>query len=243
MNLRKLAQAAALGRPRAARRDRPSLRRGCWLPCLALWASCLWATPAGAQPAGTRIEAGSSLPLLAVWPALGEAPPAAVATVECWIRPDRAALSRPRSFLLTLSNRGGADRAGISLTLRAGKVRANVLGTFLEATQPLMPDQWTHVAVTIDTETVNKQARLWIDGKRAGSQLVLEPWPDSFEVARMLSDFWGLGRNFSGELGDVRFSSKVRYRADFQPPSRLREDGETAKLWLGTKLPLTSAGN
>jgi hypothetical protein len=189
------------------------------------------------KPAGTSTPAGSHISLLKAWPKIGQAPKSEIATIEYLIRPDQAALERPRSFVLILSNSGGRDAAGLSLNIGEGAIVAGVFGTRLKS-KPLRAGEWTHVALTVNTKTVNKRARLWIDGKLAGESLVLEYWPKSFEVAQMLSDKWNLGRVYSGELGDVRISKTVRYTKPFEPPTALPKDDETTLRLDGRRLPL-----
>jgi hypothetical protein len=187
--------------------------------------------------AGTRIEAGSHIGLEKIWPNVRKALKSEIATIEFLVRPDQAAIERPRSFIVILSNSGGRDSAGLSLTMNQAAIVASVFGTRLTS-KPLQAGRWTHVALTVNTRTVNKQARLWVNGKLAGESLVLEHWPKSFEVTQMLSDKWSQGRVFSGELGDVRFSKTVRYTKPFEPPSSLPEDGETTLRLDGRRLPL-----
>lgn len=190
------------------------------------------------QPNGTRVEGGSSIDLFKAWPEIGKAPKGEMATIELLVRPDEAAIARPRSFIMTLSNAGGNDVAGISLTLKTGVLRAHVLGTALEAREEMSTNRWTHVALTINTQTVNKQAKLWINGKLIAESLVLEYWPQSFEVAQMLSDKWSLARVFSGHVGDVRVSRVVRYDKPFESPTMLARDKHTVVLLHGSALPL-----
>ncbi|MBM81464.1 MAG: hypothetical protein CMJ78_12855 [Planctomycetaceae bacterium] len=179
-------------------------------------------------PSGKQVKSGASIALLTEWPAIAKAPKSDLATIECWIKPDVAAIDRPRSFVITLSNRGGRDSAGLSITFFAGKIRASVFGTRLTAPKASIPDKWTHVALTINTKTINKQAKLWIDGKLVAETLVLERWPQTFEVAQMLSDRWNQGRVYSGTLGDVRFSKVIRYEKSFKPPNDLPADRQTS---------------
>ena len=198
--------------------------------------NCLLGSSARAQE-GTRIPAGSHIALERVWPEIRKAPKSALGTVEFLIRPDREAIERPRSFIITLSNNGGSDVAGLSLTIGQGVIVANVFGTRLRS-KPIHPDEWTHVALTVNTKTINKRARLWINGKLAEGSLVLEYWPKSFEVTRMLSDKWNQGRVFSGELGDVRISRAVRYTEPFPVPRSLTKDAQTTLHLDGRRLPL-----
>ena len=205
--------------------------------CFLLVTICsLSETPLPAQE-GTRIEAGFHIGLQKVWPEIRQAPKSRLGTIELLIRPDKAAIQRPRSFLITLSNNGGADVSGLSLTIGDGVIVANVFGTRLRS-KPIRPDEWAHVALTVNTQTVNKRARLWINGKLAEESLVLEYWPKSFEVTQMLSDKWGQGRVFSGDLGDVRISRSVRYVEPFSPLTTLPADSETSLRLDGRRLPL-----
>lgn len=186
---------------------------------------------------GTPIPAGSHIALERVWPEIRKAPKFDIGTIEFLIRPDNAAIDRPRSFIITLSNNGGADVSGLSLTIGQGAIVANVFGTRLRS-RPIQSGEWIHVALTVNTRTVNKRARLWIDGKRADESLVLEYWPKSFEVTQMLSDKWSQGRVYSGDLGDVRISRTVRYSAPFSLPRSLPRDADTTMRIDGRRLPL-----
>jgi len=180
------------------------------------------------QPMGRTVTGGDSIELLNQWPAIAKAPKSGLATFEVLLKPDQAAIDRPRSFVMTLSNRGGRDSAGISITFSQGKVVGSILGFRLMASKVAAAEKWTHVALTINTKTINKQAKLWVDGQLVGERLVLEKWPSSFEVAKMLSDHWNQGRVYSGELGDIRFSRVIRYEKKFTPPSSLPNDKETS---------------
>lgn len=193
---------------------------------------------AAADIPGTQIMPGASVDLFRLWPEVAQAPQRDLATIEVLVRPDPPAISRMRSFIVVLSNAGGRDTAGVSLALYKGAVVASVLGTRLEAKQPLQHSTWTHIALTIDSGTVNKQARLWVNGKRIDSRLVLEPWPESFQVAEMMSDRWNQNREFSGQLGDTRISRRVRYRTPFQPVVKLDRDEHTVLLLEGGRIPL-----
>jgi hypothetical protein len=190
-----------------------------------------------APPAGTRIIAGSKVDLFRLWPAIAKAPKSDITTLEVLIRPDVETVNRPRAFILILTNSGGRDTAGIGLALNGGAVRANVLGTRLEASQKLRPDEWVHVALTIDSRKVNRQARLWINGRLVAESLILNYWPQNFQVAEMLSDKWNKGRVFSGKLGDVRLSRTVRYTQPFKQPVSLPKDDDSV-MWLdGNEIP------
>jgi hypothetical protein len=188
--------------------------------------------------AATRISSGSKVDLFRQWPAIAKAPSADIATLEVLIRPDVEAVNRPRSFVLILTNSGGRDTAGISLALYNGAIRANVLGTRLDASKQLRPDEWSHVALTIDSRKVNRQARLWLNGQRVAESLIFEYWPQNFQVAEMLSDKWNQGRVFSGELGDVRISRIVRYTQPFKAPIALPKDDDSVLHLNGKQIPL-----
>ena len=206
---------------------------------LACVASAVIQIAAGEEPQGTEIRPGATVNLFKAWPEIATAPKSKLATIECLIKPDAAAIARPRSFIMTLSNRSGSDVAGLGLALQQGVLSSNVFGVKLVGSKPLRHDRWTHVALTINTSTVNKLARLWIDGKLVAEELVLQYWPTSFEVAEMLSDKWGQGREFSGELSDVRISNTVRYETPFDPPARLAKDDNTVLLLEGERIPLS----
>ena len=211
-------------------------------PRLRHWQAIVWLLAAsiaiGAEPPSSLISAGNSVDLKTVWKAVGTAPKSELATIELLIRPDAACLARPRAFLITLSDKGGRDTAGVSLTLNQGCIYASVLGVKLTTEDKLPDDRWTHVALTVNTKTINKQARLWVNGRLADDHLVLEPWPDSFLVAKMLSDHWSQGRVYSGQLGDVRISRVVRYDHPFPAAIQLIMDDQTVVHLPGAKIPL-----
>jgi len=213
-----------------------SLRRRLPFACALIFA-CAIRAPAQ-EPAGTPVRPGATVSLLKAWPEIVKAPKEKLATLEFLVRPDAAAIARPRSFIMTLSNQAGRDAAGLSITLQNGTVLGHVFGTTLLAPRQLEPNRWTHVALTVNTKTINKQAALWIAGKRVSEKLVLEYWPQSFEVAELLSDKWNLGRVFSGSIGDVRISSVVRYREDFNPPSSLPRDDFCSFHLAGNRIPI-----
>jgi hypothetical protein len=190
-----------------------------------------------AEPIGTRIEPGSHIGLEKPWPNVRKALKSEIATIEVLVCPDQATIERPRSFIITLSNSRGSDSAGLGLTIKQACVVSNVFGTRLRS-MPLNADEWTHVALTVNTKTINKRARLWINGKLVQESLILEHWPGSFAVTRMLSDKWNQGRVFSGKIGDVRISKTVRYTKPFEPPTSLPEDKQTTLRLDGRRLPL-----
>jgi len=210
---------------------------GMWIVFVITIACPLIPAAAAEEPAATAVPAGAQISLLKLWPEIGQAPQSEIATIEFLVCPDQAAIERPRSFIMTLSSPGGRDRDGLSLTLNQAAVVANVFGTRLKS-KPLDPDQWVHVALTVNSKTVNKRARLWIDGQLAGESLVLEYWPRSFPVARMLSDKWNQGRIFTGRLGDVRISKTIRYTRAFAPPLSLPADDDSTLRLDGRRLPL-----
>ena len=213
-----------------------SLRRRLPFACGLIFA-CAIRAPAQ-EPTGTPVRPGATVSLLKAWPEIAKAPKEKLATLEFLVLPDAAAIARPRSFIMTLSNQTGRDAAVLSVTLENGTVHGYVFGTALLAPRQLEPNRWTHVALTVNTKTINKQAALWIDGNRVSEELVLEYWPQSFEVAELLSDKWNLGRVFSGSIGDVRISSVVRYREDFNPPSSLPRDDFCSFHLAGNRIPI-----
>ena len=84
---------------------------------------------------------------------------------------------------------------------------AIVLATYFDSKTKLEADRWTHVALTINNKTINPQVKLWINGRLVAEQLVLNSWPDSFQVAEMLSDHWNLRREAeSGRLSEAGLS-------------------------------------
>ena len=187
------------------------------------------------EPIGTKVQAGDRIELRDVWPAITGAPRDEIVTLELLIRPDEAAVTRAQSFLLILSASNGADVSGLSLGLKEAGVQANIFGRFFHSTEKLPADKWAHIALTVNSRTINKQATLWINGRVAEQDLILNEWPTSFQVTELLSDHWKQGRSYSGTLGDVRISKVLRYRDEFTPPTALEKDADTV-LWIsGTR--------
>ena len=182
------------------------------------------------EPLGTQVQVGDRIGLTDHWAEIAKAPRDELVTLELWIRPDEAAIGRSRSFILILSSANGADALGLSLFLKDGAVCGNVFGRFFEAPEKLAADQWAHVALTVNSQTVNKQAKLWVNGQIVAEDLILNEWPKDFEVAEMLSDHWNQGRAFSGKLGDVRISKVLRYDEKFSPANHLPKDENTVLL-------------
>jgi hypothetical protein len=196
--------------------------------CLAL----LTAMAGADEPTGTKVEPGDRIELRDIWPEIVKAPREELVTLELWVRPDAAAIARSSSFLLILSGSNGADASGLSLSLKQGAVQANIFGRFFRAPDKLPADEWSHIALTVNSRTINKQATLWVNGKQAEQDLILNEWPTSFGVTEMLTDHWNQGRVFSGLLGDVRISKTLRYREPFEPDTSLKKDKQTT-MWIG----------
>ena len=211
----------------------------CGVKCSFLMLLCLTANSVlwGDEPKrrSSTIQGGQALKLVSRWPEIKQAPRDCLATVELWIKPDTAAVNRERSFLFNLCNAGGSDLVSVGLALHRGVLQAHVFGISLVGTK-LAAGKWTHVAFVVDTSTLNKQARLYVDGKLAADELILQPWPSSFAVAEFFGDRWLNKRIFSGSRGDIRFSNSVRYSKAFSPPAVLAQDKRTRVLIRGDQL-------
>jgi len=188
-----------------------------------------------AQPVRSTPVKGDYLDLLKRSPKLAKLPSTDL-TIEFWIRPNKAAIAKPRAMVFMMTNRRGNDVKTMSLVLHNGKAYATVFGTYLRATKPIQVERWSHIAVTLNTTTVNKRARLWIDGRQVAEKLVLQDWPASFYYVGAFGDPFLQTRVFSGRSGGVRFSRVVRYKKLFSPASSFTRDKDTLLL-VGPKSP------
>ena len=148
-------------------------------------------------------------------------------TIEFWVKPDKSAIDRKRIHFTCFSDRRGSNVKVISSGANRGVPSVCCLGSILNGTTALAADRWNHLAITVETETLNKRVRLWINGQQVDESLVLEPWPEGFFYARMFDDPWSQQRFFSGYAGPTRISSSVRYRKNFQPAAGWSRDEQT----------------
>ena len=154
-------------------------------------------------------------------------------TIEFWIKPDKSAIERKRIHFTCLSDRRGFNVKVISSGANRGVPSVCCLGSILNGKAALIADRWNHLAITVETETLNKRVRLWINGQQVDESLVLEPWPEGFFYARMFDDPWSQQRLFSGHAGPTRISSSVRYRKNFQPAAGWPRDERTLMQLAG----------
>ena len=206
-------------------------RKACLL-ALALSLGLARTASARDTPAGSAVPAGTGIDLATAWPAATRLRQADAATLELWLRPDAATVARPRVLVFILSNRAGADVAGLGLALHKGVPHAVVLGAYLKGDAALPPDRWAHLALTL----AGKSARLWVNGEAVARTTWKATWPSAFPVAALAQDPWHLGRDFTGSLGDVRLSRRVRYTESFRPAARLAADAATVHRLEGGKM-------
>ena len=180
----------------------------------------------------TPITAGQGIALQKLVPALLKLKKQDL-TIEFWVKPDKSAIERKRMHLSCFSNRGGSNVKAISIACNQGVPSVCCLGSILNGATALAADRWNHLAITFETETLNKRVRLWINGKRVDESLVLNPWPEAFYYARMFDDPWSQQRVFSGDAGPTRISSSVRYQKDFQPAAGWPRDERTLLQLVG----------
>jgi len=180
----------------------------------------------------TPITAGQGIALQKLVPALLKLKKQDL-TIEFWVKPDKSAIERKRMHLSCFSNRGGSNVKAISIACNQGVPSVCCLGSILNGATALAADRWNHLAITVETETLNKRVRLWINGQQVDESLVLEPWPEGFFYARMFDDPWSQQRVFSGHAGPTRISSSVRYRKDFQPAAGWPRDERTLMQLAG----------
>ena len=203
-----------------------------WLAILVVFVIPARAIEPPSKLPSTPIAAGQGIALQKLVPSLLELKKQDL-TIEFWVKPDRAAIERKRMHLSCFSNRGGSNVKAISIACNQGVPSVCCLGSLLNGASSLVADQWSHVAITLETETLNKRVRLWINGKRVDESLVLQPWPEAFYYARMFDDPWSQQRFFSGDAGPTRISSSVRYRKDFQPAAGWPRDEWTLLQLVG----------
>ena len=159
-------------------------------------------------------------------------------TIEFWIRPDQAAIQRKRIHFTCFSDRRGSNVKVISSGANRGVPSVCCLGSNLNGTAALPADRWSHLAITIETMTLNKRVRLWINGQQVDESLVLEPWPEGFYYARMFDDPWNQSRVFSGAAGPLRVSRMIRYRDKFQPVGNWPQDDHVLLQQVGDDLKI-----
>ena len=148
-------------------------------------------------------------------------------TIEFWIRPDQPAVQRPSCMIFLMSNRAGSDVNAFSVAMHRGKLHCTIFATYIKSKLTLTAEKWTHVALTLNADTVNKRARLWINGKLDVQTLVLNKWPPGFYYVGMFGDPWLNTRVFTGRSGGIRLANSVRYKKPFQPPGRFNRDKST----------------
>ncbi len=206
---------------------------------LSLLAGILLSNTISAAPptSGTELTAGKGVHLNEVSPTLLQLKKSDL-TMEFWIRPDAATITRPRALMWLLTSQSGYDVAGMGMSLIEGRVNANILGVKLNTTDKLDADEWVHLCLTLQSGTLNKVATLWINGRPIDRKRVGQPWPDGFYYARLMGDPWNQQRFFSGTLGGIRFSRQLRYRSQFEPAASWQKDDDLLLLIDGASIPL-----
>lgn len=200
-------------------------------------AFAFWLTPSTAwsgKPLRSTLIKGDYVDLLKGSRKLAKLSPTDL-TVEFWIRPSKASVARKRSIVFVMTNQGGRDAKTLSLILHQGKPHSTVFGTNLRASKPLQVDSWSHIAMTLNATTVNKRARLWVNGRQIEEKLVLQVWPSSFFYVGMFGDPWLQTRVFSGRSGGIRISRIVRYKKPFSPVSSFKRDKNTLLIVVPKK--------
>ena len=207
-------------------------RNACWLAVVTLLVLPARAADPPLKLPSTPIAAGQGIALQKLAPSLLELKKQDL-TIEFWVKPDRLAIERKRIHFTCFSDRRGSNVKVISSGANRGVPSVCCLGSILNGTTALAADRWNHLAITVETETLNKRVRLWINGKRVDESLVLSPWPEAFYYARMFDDPWSQQRVFSGHAGPTRISSSVRYRKNFQPTAGWPRDERTLMQLAG----------
>ena len=200
-----------------------NLRDACLLVTVGLLVFPVYAAEPPLNMPHTAIRAGQGIALQKLAPTLLALKKQDL-TIEFWVRPDPSAIARKRIHFTCFSDRRGSNVKVISSGANRGVPSVCCLGSILNGSQALPAERWSHLAITVETRTLNKRVRLWIDGQRVDEALVLAPWPEGFYYARLFDDPWRQQRWFSGAAGPLRISRSVRYQADFQPSTSWARD-------------------
>ena len=209
-----------------------NLRNAFLLTSVALFVQPTRAAEPPLKLPSTPITAGQGIALQKLAPTLLQLKKQDL-TIEFWVKPDKSAIERKRIHFTCFSDRRGSNVKVISSGANRGIPSVCCLGSILNGTAALPADRWSHLAITLETMTLNKRVRLWINGQQVDEALVLQPWPEGFYYARMFDDPWSQQRVFSGHAGPTRISSSVRYRKDFQPAAGWPRDERTLMKLAG----------
>ena len=207
------------------------------LCCLVILSAPVMAADPTLKLPSTPIRAGQGIALQKLAPTLLQLKKQDL-TIEFWIRPDPSAIERKRIHFTCFSDRRGSNVKVISSGANRGVPSVCCLGSILNGTAALPADRWSHLAITLETMTLNKRVRLWINGQQVDESLVLEPWPEGFYYARMFDDPWNQARFFSGAAGPLRVSGTIRYRDKFQPVGNWPRDDHVLLQQAGDDLKI-----
>ena len=129
-------------------------------------------------------------------------------TIEAWVY--TTSTSQTQAILAQGTGVGDANRTTIGIETNSGAVwSAQVGASSVLSSFAVVPNTWTHVAMTFNGTTIT----LWINGVSAGSTAsVLNASNTTLQVGKN----WG-SYQWIGYISNARVSNTVRYTATFTP--------------------------
>jgi hypothetical protein len=133
-------------------------------------------------------------------------------TLTAWIRSS----TQPDGSIVT-EMRDEPKGEGFGLHVNGGKVYVNLTHVWVddairvESEEKLAPDRWYHLAVTYDGSTMAERVHLYIDGRPAKANILMDtlyrPYRNAggrFNMPIRIGTGWGPERRFRGLIGGVR---------------------------------------
>jgi hypothetical protein len=161
-------------------------------------------------------------------------------TLEAWIQPGypKGTIVNLNGMILIQSDDG---KPGVGPTIVVNLSEVEMV--YFHSTEPLIVDEWHHIAAVYDGETI----RIFVDGKEPETDIFLDDGVSSVLQAKSpkigLHRVWPgfklvVGSNsptvqpknhypFHGRIASVMISSSLRYKDSFVPTFRLQRDGST----------------
>ena len=146
-------------------------------------------------------------------------------TIECWIRPDTAALA---GLAEVYDTRTSDPEISGRIYLNGAQIRYNVNGSDLVTSgSTVIPtnNTWYHIAVSRSGTTI----KMFLDGVQVGAST-----DSSTYVARpiRIGSTYQATNSFTGYIDDFRISDVARYTAAFTPPAGIFQGDNDTKLLL-----------
>ena len=129
-------------------------------------------------------------------------------TIEAWVY--TTSTSQTQAILAQGTGVGDANRTTIGIETSSGAKWSAQVGAFsVQSSFAVVPNTWTHVAMTFNGTTIT----LWVNGVNAGSTAnVLNASNTTLQVGKN----WG-SYQWIGYISNARVSNTVRYTATFTP--------------------------